>query len=338
MTPTPRIRLGSFAALLAAVTACGGPPTIMSINPKTLCANIESRLTITGANLDGAQVKIGRATDMGAPMGVAATTVSGNDNMLTATFAANTLTPSDMPYDVIVTKGDDIVTSYGAVTVVPGISIAAVDPVAVYSGVDFPTSVFGTGMGNVSMITVSTGGGTPTALTGIAAVDNNRVDAIVPKGLAAGVYDVTVVDKDGCTATLAKALRVVSDLTVSICKIDPIFGFNMVDTDVTITATDNGKPDGAICGGRMTKFVSTPRAWLSVGGNLRALKNVAFNSEGALTAKVPAMLPVGGPYDLIVQNPNGDVGLLAMAFKVVDKPVDVTAGGAARVDVELQAK
>jgi hypothetical protein len=68
-------------------------------------------------------------------------------------------------------------------------------------------------------------------------------------GTAPGVYDVTVVDQNGCTATLAAALTVTADLTVSVCAIDPAFGYDMVDTDVTITATADGTAGGAACGG-----------------------------------------------------------------------------------------
>ncbi|HWE26352.1 MAG TPA: IPT/TIG domain-containing protein, partial [Polyangia bacterium] len=78
---------------------------------------------------------------------------------------------------------------------------------------------------------------------------------------------------------------------------------------------------GAACGGKTTKFASTPRAWLDIGGVLKPLTNVAFNSAGSITGTVPMGQTVGGPYDLIVQNPDGSVGLLATAFKVVDMPV-----------------
>src|SRR5262249_43935012 len=132
-----------------------------------------------------------------------------------------------------------------------------------------------------------------------------------------------VIDKYGCTDSRDAVLTVVGDVTVSVCAIDPAFGWNGVDTAVTITATSDGKPGSATCGGKTGLLVSTPRAWLSVAGVLQPLQNVAFVSAGSITATVPKGLTVNNttPYDLIVQNPDGSVGVLTMAFLVVDKPV-----------------
>src|SRR5687767_11333207 len=136
-----RHRLPSFlAALVISLTvgaACGPPPppTITMVTPKTLCANIECTLTITGSNLDALKVEFGRDVDGGAVPSVAATSVVGTSSSVTAKWAPNTLTPDAMTYDVILTtrRGDRVVAK-DAVTVVPGISIAAVDPAAVWSG------------------------------------------------------------------------------------------------------------------------------------------------------------------------------------------------------------
>lgn len=316
------VRLGALALLLSSF-GCGRNPKVVSVTPTTICANEDSTITITGSDLSSsAKVEIGSAdSDMGTVPLVAATTVSGSGSMLMAKFAANSLTPHDTPLDLVYTDSGKRVVLPGVITVVPGISIAAVDPATVYNGVDFPTSVYGTGMGAVQTIQISMAGGAGVNLTSVKAIDNNRADAIVPMGTPPGVYDVTVVDQNGCTATLAAALTVTADLTVSVCAIDPAFGFDQVDTDVTITATADGTAGGAACGGKTTKFSSTPRAWLNIGGTLVPLANVAFNSAGSITGTVPKGQTVGGPYDVIVQNPDGSVGLLAGAFKVVDMPV-----------------
>jgi hypothetical protein len=293
------------------------------VTPQTICANNDATITLAGRDLDPQTVGLGDAPDMGDPMMVVnARAVTGSGETAMATFGADTLTPRDEPYDLIYTdKNGTRLVLPNAITVVPGITIAAVDPSAAYHGVDFPTSIYGTGMGGVVSATVRLGGGEPVALTGVTAVDANRADAVVPRGLPPGDYDVTVTNADGCTATLPSALKVVGDLTVSVCAIDPAFGWTMEDTDVTITATADGTAGGATCGGKTGRLASSPRAWLVVGGTLRALGNVAFVSAGSVTATVPRGLPPGGPYDLLVQNPDGSVGLLAAAFKVVDQPV-----------------
>jgi hypothetical protein len=302
---------------------CGRNPKVVSATPTTICANEDSTITLTGSDLSSsAKVEIGSAdADMGTVPLVAAASVTGSGSMVMAKFTANSLTPHDAPLDLVYTDSGKRIVLSGVITVVPGISIAAVDPATVYDGVDFPTSVYGTGMGAVQTIQISMAGGTGIDLASVKAIDNNRADAIVPMGTPPGVYDVTVVDQNGCTATLAGALTVTADLTVSVCAIDPAFGYDQVDTDVTITATADGTAGGAACGGKTTKFSSTPRAWLDIGGTLVPLENVAFNSAGSITGTVPKGQAVGGPYDVIVQNPDGSVGLLAAAFKVVDMPV-----------------
>jgi hypothetical protein len=319
---TRLLRLSSLALLM--IVGCNNrSPKLLSATPATICANEDATVTLTGSDLSAAKVEIGSAdTDMGTAPLVAASTLTGSGAMVMAKFAANSLTPSDKPYDLVYTdtNGKRIVLP-AVITVVPGISIAAVDPATVYNGVDFPTSVYGTGMGAVQKIQIAMAGGAGIDLTSVKAIDNNRADAIVPMGTAPGVYDVTVIDANGCSATLPGALTVTADLTVSVCAIDPAFGFDMVDTDVTITATADGTAAGATCGGKNTKFASTPRAWLNIGGTLVPLTNVAFNSAGSLTGTVPKGQTVGGPYDLIVQNPDGSVGALTAAFKVVDQPV-----------------
>ncbi|MCU1281688.1 MAG: hypothetical protein JWM53_5234 [bacterium] len=320
---TRLLRLSSLTVLFFTVACNSRSPKLLSATPATICANEDATVTLGGSDLQAAKVEIGSAdTDLGGAPLVAATTLTGSGAMVMAKFAANSLTPSDKPYDLVYTdsNGKRLVLP-AVITVVPGISIAAVDPATVYNGVDFPTSVYGTGMGAVQKIQIAMAGGAGVDLTSVKAIDNNRADAIVPMGTPPGTYDVTVVDANGCTATLPGALTVTADLTVSVCAIDPAFGFDMVDTDVTITATADGTAAGATCGGKSAKLASTPRAWLNIGGALVPLTNVAFNSAGSVTGTVPKGQTVGGPYDLVVQNPDGAVGVLTAAFKVVDKPV-----------------
>lgn len=310
-----RNQLGPLV-LVATLAACGdkSTPSITTVAPQVLCANLSQDLTINGGSLKPGSVLLSSGMDMGPEF--TASMVSGSGSTVTATFAANTVTPRDTPYDlVVVNKNDKRDTLVGAVTVVPGISIAAIDPGAAYAGVDFPISVFGTGFGDINKITITLAG-TTTELTGVVAIDANRADAIVPKNLPAGVYDVELTSAQGCTASLAGALTIVSELTLAACSIDPPFGYDQVDSDVTIR--------GGSCG--TDKFASTPRAWININGTLKALKNVAFVTDASLTATVPAGLTVGGPYDVLVQNPDGKVGLVAAAFTIVNQPVpNITA-------------
>src|SRR6185436_13084867 len=106
----------SLLAILA--VGCSKPaPTLVSVTPTTLCANVESKLMLMGSDLEPSKVEIGGTMDMGAPR-VAATSVSGTGSTSTATFAKDSLTPSDVPLDVTVTNQDGQITVLrGAVTV-----------------------------------------------------------------------------------------------------------------------------------------------------------------------------------------------------------------------------
>jgi len=201
-----------------------------------------------------------------------------------------------------------------------GTTIAVIDPPYVWNGGAFPTSFFGSGLGGTASMTVSQGAGAKVALLGVAAMGSGRVDAKVPGGLTPGVYDVNVVDGQGCSVTFGGALTVVGDVTVSVCGIDRAVGDDALDTPVTIASTATGQAGGATCDGRVVKFSSAPRAFLLVGSTLEPLENVGFDSSGSVGATVPPNLTVGGPYDLVVQNPDGSIGRLSSAFEVVANP------------------
>jgi len=286
------------------------PPQLDSASPQTICTG--GTLTLTGKGfLPGATVTIGNTEISGNQVNVqSSTTITVNVGAL----------PPGGPYDISVENADGCGSNAltAEITVIPGPIIVAVDPSTVYSKVAFPITIFGDRLDGVVSATVDTT--PPTSMT-LKSVSKNRIDAVVPPNIPAGSYDVTVADSKGCTYTFnlnGDALTVTDQLTVAICAVDPPFGYDQEDTSVTITSGS-----GAGCSAGTASFASTPRAWLDVGGNLTALKSVAFVTSTSLTGTVPAGLTVGGPYDLLVQNPDGGIGLLAKAFKVVDKPVPV---------------
>lgn len=162
------------------------------------------------------------------------------------------------------------------------------------------------------------------ALTDVVWVDQ-ALEATLPAQdppLAAGLYDVTVENPGGCAATLADAVELSDepvpwlDESIAVTAVTPPFGWTEDRTAVTISGSG---------------FTSTPRAWLDLSADDGAsfedageLQQVAFIDDGSLTAVVPFGLPVGGPYDLLVQNPDGGYNLLAQAFTVTaDPPPDV---------------
>lgn len=287
------------------------PPTLTKVAPATVCTGGKVTLTGTGF-LPGASVTIGTAVLTGSAVSVV--------NETTIEAEVGPIAPGG-PYDVKVTNADGCGSGVltAALTITQGPIVVAVDPSTVYNKVDFPIAIFGSGF--KPGLTVSLGTVPATALTGVQVnPTGDRVDAIVPKGITPGTYDLTVKDTGGCAYTLKAAVKVIDQLTLTICGIDPPFGYTGEKTAVTITS---GTPGQAGCPASTTtvQFASTPRAWLDVGGVLKAIRSVAFVTATSLTGTVEAGLAPGGPYDLLVQNPDGQIGLLTKAFKVVDKPV-----------------
>lgn len=138
----------------------------------------------------------------------------------------------------------------------------------------------------------------------------NPSDPPLPDGL----YDLVIENPSGCDARLAESVEVRAtafDDSIVIEEIIPPFGWTEEATAVTI---------------RGSGFVSTPRAWLSTGDTLRdwEIEQLAFIDGNSLIGVVPAGLPVGGPYDLIVENPDGGYNWLQDAFTVTQEaPPDI---------------
>ena len=61
--------------------------------------------------------------------------------------------------------------------------------------------------------------------------------------------------------------------------------------------------------------------WRGLLGKDLSIRSVAFVTEQSLTGRVPAGYPVGGPYDLLVMNPDGGIGYLTGSFTVANQPV-----------------
>jgi hypothetical protein len=133
--------------------------------------------------------------------------------------------------------------------------------------------------------------------------------------LPPGTYDLTVTNPAGCSDTLPGAVEITDkppphlDDGIRVDLVTPPFGWTGEDTAITISG-----------GG----FVSTPRVFLSAAGFVPLtdpeLAEVAFIRDDSLSAVVPAGLPVGGPYDVVVLNADGGYNFLADGFTVTSAP------------------
>ncbi len=293
----------------------GLPPIVSSVSPLQLC-EAGGTITVSGDRfLDGSYVSIAS---------------SGQTIDLPTTFIdAQTLQatiPDPTPpglYDVSVTNPDGCADTLAAtLDITPMPVIFFVDPPVAYNGINLQVTVYSTGiLGAVTSVSVNPTGN-PANLTELdfSYVQANRVQAVVPGGLAAGDYDVSVTDDLGCTGTLTAGLTIVEDLSVAIDRVELPFGWTEARTGVNVYSPDTPDPG-------MANFAPTPRFYLNPAaagpGTLASeLKYTAYVSSTRASSTVPAELPVG-MYDLVAVNPDGGVGYLADAFEVTALPPPV---------------
>ncbi|MBI5482530.1 MAG: DUF4215 domain-containing protein, partial [Deltaproteobacteria bacterium] len=293
------------------VFSLGLPPTVTSVVPSAVC---ESTPTIT-VTVTGTGFRAGTQVLLEGGIGATAVVVL-SPTQLQATFS----TPPPGTYDLIVSNGPGCeATLPNALKVLRLPMVFFVDPPIVYSGIDTQVTIYLSGLngGGVTDVAIRRTG-TANAPASIPFVYDparpNQVQAVVPKGLPSGGWDVFVTDAGlgptGCTGKLDNAFRVTGQLTLALRSIDPPFGWTSATTPVDLRAQDPA-PVG------QTSFKNVPRAYLSpvAGGVARALTAVAFVDGGLVTAVVPGGLPVG-LYDVIVVNPDETVGLLPAGFRV----------------------
>jgi large repetitive protein len=294
----------------------GPPPVVSSVTPLQICAS-GGTITVNGENfVDGATVALG----MGALVIDAEQTTFIDDTTLEAFFAAG-LDPG--LYDIIVTNPDGCTgTLEDGLDVTPVPVVYFVDPSTIYNGVNMQVTVYVSGiLGDVEDVSIyPTGQPADATSLVISNPDPNRIQAVVPAGLAAGAYDVMVSDDLGCLGTLESGIVIVEDLTVAIEKVELPFGWTDARTGVNIYSPVDPGVD-------MVNFQPIPRFYLNpenASGDTLAseLKHTAFVTETRCSATVPAELPVG-IYDLIALNPDGTVGLLPQAFRVTALPPPV---------------
>jgi cysteine-rich repeat protein len=236
-------------------------------------------------------------------------------------------------YDVTVSSGPGCSSKLeGAVLVVPAPAVYFIDPHVVYNGITLQVTAFVTNIegGGVEFFGIRPSG-SPEDFAELEFTYDpakpRRLQAVIPAGLAPGLYDVFLIDSLGCTAQLDEAMQVTDMLTLSLSGIEPEFGWTKERTAVDLYAEDPAPPGEE-------SFVSLPRVYLNPvmaqPGQLAAgLTAVGYVDGGRVTAVVPEGL-IPGAYDVVVVNPDGAVGLLPGGFDVVNLPpplVDSVAPG-----------
>lgn len=308
-------RSSLLALLLVAGVACSSsskkaaPPSLASVGQAALCTGGGALLLHGKAFQSGATVLVATG---GAGTKSSQVDVSADGTAATAHFTA---LPAGGPYDVTLTNPDgQSSTLAAAIRVVSNPQLFYVDPSVVWNGIGVQATIYGSGFNEpVTSVSISpAGGGSPVSLTFTEdPARPNQVQALVPAGMAAGTYDVTLGDST-CSGTLPAGLTVTDQVSLALGAVSPAQGWTGSSNAVAVAAT----------GG--STFAPVPRVYLSASASSSsttssALGAVSLVDATDLTALVPAGLPVGA-YDVIVVNPDGKVGVSTAAYHVLADP------------------
>lgn len=288
---------GKYASRYIAVSASNA---ITSITPNTVQENTKQRVTITGAGFKGnyktASVYVG---------GVKASIVSVSNETIICTMPK---LPAGT-YDVTVTNSDKTTstlaggyTSVGKTVVVNPCAITSITPNTVDEDVAQKVTITGTNFkGTYKTLKVKVGAVSAT----IFSVSETSIECRIPK-LSADTYDVTVVNSDGTTATMAGGYTVIGKV-VDPCTITSVS---------PATIEENTKQRVTITG---TKFNGTYKTAHVFFGAVEA--TVVSVGETSILCTAPA-LPAGS-YDVKVVNADGTSAVAANAYVVTAVPTEV---------------
>jgi hypothetical protein len=293
------------------------PPTITGFEPSPVCDDTLTFDVLGEGFQVGASVTL-TSSATGDDVALASTRVVRGDPdrieiELVAPLAEGT-------YSVSVTNPDSCGDARAHfIVVVTGPFLFNIDPPVAYSEIRTLLTLWVSGITDdvtgVWIVEDATGTRTDLSFSYDRVESPHFVFAEIPAGtLPAGAYTVFLDDATACPDFLAGALILESELTVAVDRVEPPFGWRLMDTAVDILALDP-IPAG------MVPFEDVPRVYLSPrddeAGVASLVRSVDFRGDKRLTAVVRAGLPAGA-YDVVVVNPSGAIGLVEELFWVTD--------------------
>lgn len=143
--------------------------------------------------------------------------------------------------------------------------------------------------------------------TSSAIVSDGKLQIRLPRYMSPGRWSIFVTRLDGCQSTLEGVVDVVGELSLSLLEASPQYFYFATNTEMTI------KRDSSTT----SPFVVTPRLYLSPA----VIPGTCTDATGAEETLEPGLA-----YDVLVINPNGQVGLLEKGVTVNVDPAPVISG------------
>lgn len=314
---------------LASALVVAPPPDIEAVNPKVLCRESQSRVSITGSgfleiNGEKPVVKLAdREVQVDMLSGCRDLSIKGTTVKLctgvTVSVDSTTLPAGDVEVEVqnpASAACTDSATGVLRVTEGSAPIVFFVDPPVAYNGFPVTATIFTSGLASSagSVELQHDDGTTQRSISDFTSPERpNKILAQVPAGLKAGAWDVVVTNELGCSGRLDDGLTVTSTLNDTLlASVRPAFASPTAATAVTLTGSG---------------FAPVPRVYITPLNSTSApfaLRAVEVKSGTQLTAVVPGGLKPGA-YDLIVVNPDGQVDVLRGGLTVTaDEPPVVT--------------
>ena len=287
------------------------PPVVTTVVRDHVCEGIAETFTLTGTSFaSGASITF-TGNDSGTDYSPDSVVVV-SDTEIQVTFDSGL--PADT-YDILVENGPgcgDVLP--GGLLVDPTPFIFFVDPPVAYNGIELDVTIFTTGLtssANTFELVDANDNVIATLVTDYPdPTRDNRILATIPPGITAGDYEIRVTSEFGCIGALPGGIAITDELLITIDAIAPSYVSPTRATAVTITA------DPTFDATTNVQFEEVPRVYLNPlsggGGSAKGLRATVFVDATTVTAVIPEGMPPG-PYELVVVNPSGGVGLLGDA-------------------------
>lgn len=219
------------------------PPDLISIDPASSAPGKVVTLTLTGT---GFQPGMTVTLDATPPVMCTSVTASADGTSAACTLDLTAVTPGT--YAIVVDNGDGCSDTLPlAFTVGNEFTLSGIEPPFGWTGTDTNVTIFSTGgFSSTPRVEMRPAGQvTPViVMKRVAFVDSSTLTAVVPMGLALGLYDITVINPPSNPgfATLTNAFRVVSMPVPTVEEVVPSRGDPASNVPVTIYGSNFRSP------------------------------------------------------------------------------------------------